>query len=164
MRSDSGARLRTISHKAKSGLALADRTNHDGVAVADDDLSLKNFQLLDHRENWDPSTAIADRVAGVHVLVPLSFEQSLSTLPVSTMPTPAFSVPLPASWTKHAKAATLHVISLAHFALTHVRGWAANSPILRVRLVAERDQLNSEVTRLVVLCWTSTTFTRRLLS
>jgi hypothetical protein len=55
------------------------------------------------------------------------------------MPTPAFSVPLPASWPKHAKAATLHVISLAHFALTQVRGWAANSPIHRVRLAAERD-------------------------
>jgi len=64
------------------------------------------------------------------------------------MPTPTFSVPLPASWPKHAKASTLHVISLAHFALTHVRGWAANSPILRVRLAAERDQLNSEVAML----------------
>ena len=85
---------------------------------------------------------------GVHALAPLSFEQSLSTLPVSTMPTPTFSVPLPASWPKHAKSATLHVISIAHFALTHVRGWAANSPILRVRLAAERDQLNSEVAML----------------
>ena len=56
------------------------------------------------------------------------------------MPTSSFSVPLPSSWPKHAKAATLHVISLAHFALTQVRGWAANSPIHRVRLAAERDQ------------------------
>jgi len=32
-----------------------------------------------------------------------------------TMPTSPFSVPLPKSWPKHAKAATLHVISLAHF-------------------------------------------------
>ena len=61
---------------------------------------------------------------------------------------PSFSVPLPSSWPKHAKAATLHVISLAHFALTQVRGWAANSPIHRVRLAAERDQLNSEVAML----------------
>ena len=61
------------------------------------------------------------------------------------MPTSSFAVPLPYSWPKHAKAATLHIISLAHFALTQVRGWAANSPIHRVRLTAERDQLNSEV-------------------
>ena len=64
------------------------------------------------------------------------------------MPPSSFSVPLPSSWPKHAKTATLHVISLAHFALTHVRGWAANSLIHRVRLAAERDQLNSEVAML----------------
>ena len=64
------------------------------------------------------------------------------------MPTSSFSVPLPSSWPKHAKAATLHVISLANFALTQVRGWAANSPIHRVRLAAELDQLNSEVAML----------------
>ena len=56
-----------------------------------------------------------------------------------------FSVPLPPSWPKHAKAATLHIISLAHFVLTHVRGFAANSPIHRVRLAGECDRLNSEV-------------------
>ena len=61
------------------------------------------------------------------------------------MRTPTFSVPLPASWPKHARAATLHVISLAHFVLTHVRGFAVNSPIHRVRLAAERDRLDSEV-------------------
>jgi len=86
----------------------------------------------------DPGTAIADRVAGVHALAPLSLQ------PVPTMTTTSFSVPLPASWPKHAKAATLHVISLAHFALTHVRGWAVNSPVHRVRLAAERDRLDSE--------------------
>jgi transposase InsO family protein len=64
------------------------------------------------------------------------------------MPHFNFSVPLPPSWPKHAKAATLHVISLAHFVLTHVRGWAANSPIHRVRLAAERDRLESEVAML----------------
>ena len=64
------------------------------------------------------------------------------------MPTSSFAVPLPSSWPEHAKAATLHVISLAHFALTQVRGWAANSPIHRVRLTAELDQLNSEVAML----------------
>ena len=64
------------------------------------------------------------------------------------MPTSPFSVPLPNSWPKYAKAATLHIISLAHFALTQVRGWAANSPIHRVRLAAELDQLNSEIAML----------------
>jgi hypothetical protein len=64
------------------------------------------------------------------------------------MPHSHFSVPLPLSWPKHAKAATLHVISLAHFVLTHVRGWAANSPLHRVRLAAERDRLDSEVAML----------------
>jgi hypothetical protein len=48
-----------------------------------------------------------------------------------------FCVPLPPSWPKHAKAATLHIISLAHFVLTDVRGWAADSPIHRVRLTGE---------------------------
>jgi hypothetical protein len=52
---------------------------------------------------------------------------------------------LPKSWPKHAKAATLHIISLTHFVLTHVRGFAVNSPIHRVRLAAERDRLDSEV-------------------
>ena len=62
-----------------------------------------------------------------------------------TMPRSPFSVPLPPSWPKHAKAATLHIISLAHFVLTHVRGFAVNSPIHRVRLAAQRDSLDSEV-------------------
>ena len=62
-----------------------------------------------------------------------------------TMPTSPFSVPLPKSWPKHAKAATLHLISLAHFVLTHVRGFAVNSPIHRVRLAAERDRLEIRI-------------------
>jgi hypothetical protein len=52
---------------------------------------------------------------------------------------------LPTSWPKHAKGATLHVVSLAYFVLSHVRGFAVNSPIHRVRLAAERDRLDSEV-------------------
>lgn len=64
------------------------------------------------------------------------------------MPLSSFSVPLPPSWPKHARAATLHVISIAHFVLTHVRGWAANSPIHRVRLAAECDRLGTEVAML----------------
>ena len=64
------------------------------------------------------------------------------------MPDSPFCVPLPPSWPKHAKAATLHIISLAHFVLTQVRGWAADSPIQRVRLAGERDRLESEVAML----------------
>jgi hypothetical protein len=64
------------------------------------------------------------------------------------MPRSQLSVPLPLSWPKHAKAATLHLISLAHFVLTPVRGWAANSPLHRVRLAAERDRIDSEVAML----------------
>ncbi len=63
----------------------------------------------------------------------------------ASIPTSPFSDPLPKSWPKHAKTGTLHVISLAHFVLTHVRGFAVNSPIHRVRLAAERDRLDSEV-------------------
>jgi transposase InsO family protein len=39
----------------------------------------------------------------------------------------------------------INVIALAHFVLTHVRGWCVNSRIARVRLVAECDILRSEV-------------------
>ena len=42
----------------------------------------------------------------------------------------------------------LHVISLAHFALIHSRSWAANSPIQRVRLTAERDQASTKCSQL----------------
>jgi putative transposase len=49
-------------------------------------------------------------------------------------------VPLPASWTEHAKSGALHAMALARFALMHVRGWCANSRIDRVRLAAERDE------------------------
>jgi putative transposase len=39
----------------------------------------------------------------------------------------------------------LHVISLAQFALAYTRGWAVNSPIVRVRLKAENDRLKQEI-------------------
>ena len=76
---------------------------------------------------------------------PLSFDKICPMLCPPTMPASPFSVPLPKSWPKHAKAATLHIISLAHFVLTHGRGLAGNSPIHRVRLAAEQDRLDSEV-------------------
>jgi hypothetical protein len=55
------------------------------------------------------------------------------------------SIPLPPAWPKHTKSAIIQVIALAHFVLTHVRGWCVNSRIARVRLVAECDILRSEV-------------------
>ena len=49
-------------------------------------------------------------------------------------------MPLPKVWPKQVKSIILNVISLAHWSLIHSRSWAANSPIQRVRLTAERDQ------------------------
>lgn len=58
------------------------------------------------------------------------------------------AVPLPRDWNDSTKSAVLHAVSLARFALTHVRGWCANSRVARVRLVAERDAALSEVVAL----------------
>ena len=40
---------------------------------------------------------------------------------------------IPKGWPSHVKSAVLHIISLAHFSITHARGWAANSGSERVR-------------------------------
>ncbi|CAN5283907.1 hypothetical protein BH09MYX1_BH09MYX1_65510 [soil metagenome] len=63
-------------------------------------------------------------------------------------PASTVDIPLPREWSEHTKSAVLHAVSLARFALTHVRGWCANSRIARVRLVAERDVAISEVAAL----------------
>ena len=55
---------------------------------------------------------------------------------------------LPKTWPKQVKTAILNVVSLAHFSLIHSRAWAANSPIQRVRLTAERDQAMTKATLL----------------
>ncbi len=47
-------------------------------------------------------------------------------------------IPLPAGWSKHARSAMLHVISLAQFALAYTCGWAVNSQVARVRLPVRR--------------------------
>ena len=52
---------------------------------------------------------------------------------------------LPKAWPKRIHAAVLQVISLAHFAIVYSRSWAVNSPIARVRLKAENDQLKQQV-------------------
>jgi len=53
-------------------------------------------------------------------------------------------MPLPSGWPENVKSAVLYVISLAHYAITCARGWAANSINARVRLAAEDDRLKQE--------------------
>ncbi|MBN1770785.1 MAG: hypothetical protein JXB32_05955, partial [Deltaproteobacteria bacterium] len=53
-------------------------------------------------------------------------------------------VPFPKGWPRFAKSAILHALALAHFVITHVRGWCINSPLERVRLRAENERLRSE--------------------
>ena len=54
-------------------------------------------------------------------------------------------ISIPESWPSHVKSAILHIISLAHFSITHARGWAANSVSKRVRTTAEDDRLHQEI-------------------
>ena len=61
----------------------------------------------------------------------------------AAMPDPP--IPLPPDWPQQTKSGIVHAIALAHFVLTYVRGWCANSRIARVRLAAERDILRNEV-------------------
>jgi len=58
------------------------------------------------------------------------------------------NVPLPSGWPENVKSAVLYVISLAHYAITCARGWAANSINARVRLAAENGRLKEEVEQL----------------
>ena len=57
-------------------------------------------------------------------------------------------IPLPRGWPSRVKSAILHVISLAQFTLAYTRGWAANSPNSRIRLKAELDRAQQEITLL----------------
>ena len=54
-------------------------------------------------------------------------------------------IPLPAGWPRCVQAAAIYVMSLAHYAITCARGWAANSINARVRLAAENDRLKQEI-------------------
>jgi len=54
-------------------------------------------------------------------------------------------IPLPKGWPSHVKSGVLHIISLAHFSITHARGWAAKSVSARVRIAAEKDRLHQEI-------------------
>ena len=58
----------------------------------------------------------------------------------------AFSnIPLPTGWPDSVRSAVIYVISLAHYAITYARGWAANSINARVRLAAKNNQLKQEI-------------------
>ena len=54
-------------------------------------------------------------------------------------------IPLPKGWTKHVRAAVLHVISLAQYAAVYSRSWAVDSMNGRVRLRAELDRAHQEI-------------------
>jgi hypothetical protein len=51
---------------------------------------------------------------------------------------------VPSGWPKNVKSAVLHVVSLAHYAITCARGWAANSINARVQLSSDNDRLNQD--------------------
>ena len=53
-------------------------------------------------------------------------------------------IALPIGWPDCVRVAVIHVISLAHYAITYARGWAANSINARVRLAAENGRLKEE--------------------
>jgi transposase InsO family protein len=62
-----------------------------------------------------------------------------------------FAIPklgLPRNWPKSLKFAYLCAVALARVALVEARSWCVNSPIARVRLAAECEQLNCEVVML----------------
>ena len=54
-------------------------------------------------------------------------------------------IPLPKAWPSHVKSGVLHIISLAHFSITHARGWAAKSVSASVRIATEKDRLHQEI-------------------
>jgi hypothetical protein len=66
-------------------------------------------------------------------------------LPLSDQSPP--DLPLPSGWTQNVKSAVLHVISLAQFALSYTRGWAADALNPRARQAAAMDRLTNEVVR-----------------
>jgi hypothetical protein len=54
-------------------------------------------------------------------------------------------IALPKGWPKAARVAVVHAAALAHFVMTHVRGWCADSSLQRVRVASECERLRSEV-------------------
>ncbi len=54
-------------------------------------------------------------------------------------------VPLPKNWGPNVKSAVLHVVSLAHMAITYSRSFAANSANARIRLAASLNRSRERV-------------------
>jgi transposase InsO family protein len=54
-------------------------------------------------------------------------------------------IPLPKAWPERARSAIIYVISLARTAIVCARGWAANSPVARVRLRGQLEQARAEI-------------------
>ena len=59
-----------------------------------------------------------------------------------------YTVSLPKNWSSVVKKAMLHVISMSHFAMIYVRGWAANSINKRVRLQSKLEAANTMIAQL----------------
>lgn len=55
------------------------------------------------------------------------------------------SIPLPRNWPKYVRTAMLHAVSLAHYAVTQSRSWAADSLLKRVQLKAELDRTTEQL-------------------
>lgn len=54
-------------------------------------------------------------------------------------------IPSPKSWGRRVKSAILHVSALAPYAVIYRRTWAVDSTNERVRLKAEKEQLDQEL-------------------
>lgn len=54
-------------------------------------------------------------------------------------------IPLPKGWPKYAKAALVQAAGMVHEALTHVRGWAANSMNKRLKLQVQLEVVRGEL-------------------
>src|SRR6516162_8859738 len=66
-------------------------------------------------------------------------------LPGASMSKPTSNFHLPKSWPALIRSAMLHVVALAQYAAVYTRSWAADSENARVRLRAEREQMEQEV-------------------
>ena len=51
---------------------------------------------------------------------------------------------IPKGWKRQVRSCVLKVISLAQFAIVYTRGWAADSPSVRVRLKSQVERLTQE--------------------
>ena len=58
---------------------------------------------------------------------------------------PSHPLALPRGWPRRIRSAAVHAISLANFALTTARGWAAQSLNPRLSLRAEIERLQQEI-------------------